>query len=54
MVAMTGVLPPAVGMKYVIKVYEQARGKGPSSQELAELKEGINLVHDELEAREAL
>ncbi len=37
-------------LKYVVKVYEEARGKQPSAKTVAELKEGIQLTHDKLEA----
>ena len=35
---------------YVIKVYEEARGKTPDARTKQELKEGIQVVHAELEA----
>ena len=37
-------------LKYVIKVYEEAKGKKPSAKTVADLKEGIQLTHDKLEA----
>ena len=36
-------------LKYVVKVYEEARGRKPSARTVAELKEGIRIVHNELE-----
>jgi hypothetical protein len=35
---------------YVIKVYEQARGVSPDPAVTAELREGIQIIHAELEA----
>jgi len=32
-----------------LKVYEEARGRKPSARTVAELKEGIRIVHNELE-----
>ncbi len=37
-------------LKYVVSVYEQARGKQPSAKVVANLKEGIQITHDKLEA----
>ncbi len=37
-------------LKYVVKVYQEARGKQPSAKVAAELKEGVQIVHDRLEA----
>ena len=37
-------------LKYVVKVYEEARGKKPSAKAVADLKEGVQIVHDRLEA----
>ena len=37
-------------LKYVISCYEEARGKKPSAKTVASLKEGIQVVHSELEA----
>lgn len=36
-------------LKYVLKVYEEAKGKKPSAEIVAELKEGIQKVHNQLE-----
>jgi hypothetical protein len=36
-------------LKYVLKVYEEANGKRASAKTVAELKEGIQLVHNDLE-----
>ena len=37
-------------LNYVIKVYEEARGKPADAQTKQELREGIQIVHAELEA----
>ena len=37
-------------LNYVVKVYEEARGKPVDAQTKAELREGIQIVHAELEA----
>lgn len=37
-------------LRYVIDVYREARGKDPSPKVIAELKEGIQTKHAELEA----
>jgi len=37
-------------LNYVVKVYEEARGKPADAQTKAELREGIQIVHAELEA----
>ena len=37
-------------LSYVLKVYEEARGKPADSQTKQELREGIQIVHAELEA----
>jgi len=39
-----------MALQYVIKVYENANGRAPSDKVVHELKEGINLVHRDLEA----
>jgi len=38
-----------VALKYVLKVYEEMRGHEPARSEVAELKEGIRLIHNELD-----
>jgi len=37
-------------LNYVVKVYEEARGKPADAKVKAELREGIQIVHAELEA----
>ena len=37
-------------LNYVVKVYEEARGKPVDAEAKAELREGIQIVHAELEA----
>src|SRR5690554_5859 len=37
-------------LSYVVKVYEEARGKYANAKVKAELREGIQIVHAELEA----
>ena len=37
-------------LNYVVKVYEEARGKSVDAEIKAELREGIQIVHAELEA----
>ena len=37
-------------LKYVVKVYEQVNGKRASAKTVAHLKEGVQIVHNELEA----
>lgn len=37
-------------LKYVLKVYEEANGKRASAKTVAEIKEGIQVMHNELEA----
>ncbi len=37
-------------LNYVVKVYEEARGKRVGAKTKAELREGIQIVHAELEA----
>jgi len=37
-------------LKYVLKVYEEAHGKRASAKVAAEIKEGIQITHDKLEA----
>lgn len=37
-------------LQYVIKVYEEAKGRKPGAKTVAELKEGIQITHDKLEA----
>ena len=37
-------------LNYVVKVYEEARGKPADTKTKAELREGIQIVHAELEA----
>ena len=37
-------------LNYVLKVYEEARGKPADAQTKQELREGIQIVHAELEA----
>ena len=37
-------------LNYVVKVYEEARGKPVDAETKAELREGIQIVHAELEA----
>lgn len=37
-------------LKYVLKVYEEASGKRASPKVVAEIKEGIQITHDKLEA----
>ena len=37
-------------LNYVVKVYEEARGKPADAKVQAELREGIQIVHAELEA----
>ena len=37
-------------LKFVVKVYEDARGRKPSAKVAANLKEGIQITHDKLEA----
>ena len=41
-------------LRYAIGVYEQAKGRAATRQELADFKNGIQLVHAELEASGAL
>ena len=36
-------------LKYVLKVYEEANGKRPSPKTVADLKEGVQIVHNDLE-----
>ncbi len=37
-------------LKYVLNVYESVEGRRASPKQTAELKEGIQIVHDQLEA----
>ena len=37
-------------LRYVLRVYEEVRGREPTRRELAELREGIQVKHAELEA----
>ena len=37
-------------MRYVINVHRKARGQMPTPKEIAELKEGISIVHSKLES----
>jgi len=37
-------------LKYVIGVYEKMKGKTPDAATTQELKEGIQIIHDKLEA----
>ena len=37
-------------LKYVIRVYEEMHGAKPSAGVVAELKEGVQIVHNNLEA----
>ena len=37
-------------LKYVIGVYEEMRGRKPDAATTQELKEGVQIVHDKLEA----
>jgi hypothetical protein len=41
-------------LKYVVKVYEETKGKKPSAKTVAELTEGIQVVHNDLEKAGAL
>jgi hypothetical protein len=41
-------------LNYVVKVYEEARGKPVDAQTKAELREGIQIVHNELDAQGVL
>ncbi len=41
-------------LQYVVKVYTQARGKQPPPKVKAEMAEGIQIVHDQLQARGTL
>jgi hypothetical protein len=41
-------------LKYVLDVYEQARGRGADEKTAAELREGIQIVHAQLEAQGTL
>ena len=43
-----------VALKYVLKVYAEMTGRQPSAKVAAELKEGIQIKHAELEAAGAL
>jgi phosphoglycerate-specific signal transduction histidine kinase len=38
-------------LRYVLKVYEEARGRKATAAEVAQLKDGIQLKHAELESR---
>ncbi len=37
-------------LKFVVKVYEEAKGRKPSAKTVAALKEGIQITHDKLQA----
>ncbi|MHC1597880.1 MAG: hypothetical protein ACXQT3_06165 [Methermicoccaceae archaeon] len=37
-------------LRYVLKVYEEVQGRKPTKREVAELREGIQVKHSELEA----
>jgi hypothetical protein len=41
-------------LKYVTQVYEEASGRRASNKVVADLKEGIQLTHNKLEAEGAL
>jgi hypothetical protein len=41
-------------LKYVLKVYEEVNGKRATTQTAATLKEGIQIVHDNLQANGTL
>ena len=48
-----GVLGTALGI-FVFKVYEEASGRRASNKVVADLKEGIQLTHNKLEAEGTL
>ena len=37
-------------LRYVVKVYEEARGRAATAKEMADLTEGIRITHAKLEA----
>ena len=37
-------------LRYVLKVYQEVNNRSASAKEVAELKDGISIVHNELEA----
>jgi len=37
-------------LRYVVRVYEEARGREPTQKEVADLTEGIRITHAKLEA----
>jgi dihydroxyacetone kinase-like predicted kinase len=41
-------------LQYVVRVYEEARGAPPTPEQIDELKEGIQIVHSQLERTEQL
>ena len=41
-------------LRYVLKVYQEMNNRTASPKEVAELKEGISIVHNELEAQGTL
>ena len=36
---------------YVLKVYQEANKRSPKAKEIAEIKDGISIVHNELESQ---
>ena len=49
-----GLLRLDAAMRYVLKVYAETTGKQASDKVAADLKEGVQIKHAELEAAEAL
>jgi hypothetical protein len=41
-------------LKYVIKIYEEAQGRKATIKQINEFKNGIQIVHSELEANDCL
>jgi len=41
-------------LKYVIKIYESIKGRRPTSSEVEQLKEGIRIVHNDLDVEGVL
>ena len=37
-------------LRYVLKVYAEVNKRSPSAKEIAELKDGISIIHNELDA----
>ena len=41
-------------LRYVLKVYQETNKRSPTAKEVAELKDGISILHNELEAEGTL